>query len=123
MRFIGLFFAFVFLWFAYLQLNDADPIWWATLYLIPAYVSIMFFLQKNNRELLIVLGILYAAYAINSWLQITKWEGFFTENSGMEMKSINQELAREAVGLLICVLTYMAFLLFSFFGKTKLSKN
>ncbi len=114
MRYIALFFAAVFLWFAYLQLNDPDPVLWVVLYLIPVYVSLMAFLKKTNRELLLVLSILYSSYAINSWLQMTKWEGFFTEGSGMEMKSVNQELAREAIGLMICVSTYFVLILLPF---------
>lgn len=111
MRYIALLFAIVFLWFAYLQLNDPDSLWWVVIYLVPVYVSFRFFLQKKNNELLILLSILYTACALNSYLQISAWEGFFTEGSGMEMKTVNQELAREVFGLLICVAAYIILLL------------
>ncbi len=123
MRYIALFFAAVFLWFAYLQLNDPDPVLWVVLYLIPVYVSLMTFFRKTNRELLIVLSVLYASYAINSWLQMTQWEGFFTEGSGMEMKSVNQELAREAIGLMICVAAYLVLIVLPFRKKDKSVNN
>ena len=115
MRYLSLVFFFVFLWFAYLQLNDPDPVWWIVLYLIPAYLTLMNFFNKTNRELLIVLSVLYTSYAINSWLMMTQWEGFFTEGGGMEMKTLNQELAREAVGLMICVSVYIIYILRSIF--------
>lgn len=113
MRYISLLFAIIFLWFAYLQLNDPDPVWWVVIYLVPVYVSFMFFQQKKNIELLILLSIVYTAYAINLSLQISTWEGFFTDGSGMEMKTINQELTREVSGLLICVLVYIILLVSS----------
>jgi hypothetical protein len=37
---------------------------------------------------------------IQLWTEMTAWEGFMTD--GLAMKTINQELAREAVGLWIC---------------------
>ncbi len=117
MPYIALFFVIIFLWFAYLQFNDPDPVLWVVLYLIPVYVSLMAFLRKTNRELLIVLSVFYTSYAINSGLQMTQWEGFFTEGSGMEMKSVNQELAREAVGLMIAVFTYLVLIVLSFRKK------
>lgn len=123
MRYIALFFAVVFIWFAYLQLNDPDPVLWVVLYLIPVYVSLMTFFRKTNLELLIVLSVLYTSYAINSWLQMTQWEGFFTEGSGMEMKSVNQELAREAIGLMICVAAYLVLIVLPFRKKDKSVNN
>ncbi len=123
MRYIALFFAAVFLWFACLQLNDPDPVLWVVLYLIPVYVSLMTFFRKTNRELLIVLSVFYTSYAINSWLQMTQWEGFFTEGSGMEMKSANQELAREAIGLMICVAAYLVLIVLPFRIKDKSVNN
>lgn len=117
MRYSALLPVIVFLWFAYLQLNDPDPVWWVVIYLIPAYISAMCFLKKSNIELLIVLAMLYGAYAINLWLQMTKWDGFFTQGLGMEMKTMNQELARESIGLMICVVTYLIIVVTSLFQK------
>jgi hypothetical protein len=37
---------------------------------------------------------------IQLWSEMTAWEGFMTD--GLAMKTMNQELAREAVGLWIC---------------------
>ncbi len=118
MRYIALFFSFIYLLFAYWQINDPDPIWWLALYLISAAISFRVFRNKYSHEVLIILSILYLAYAINSFQQITNYEGFFTNNAGLSMKTINQELAREAAGLSICVFTFVTYSLY-FFAKEK----
>jgi hypothetical protein len=113
MRYFALVFVVIYLFFAYLQFNDPDPIWWSTLYLIPAYISYNAFKRNYNIELLIVLSCFYAAYSINSVMQMTTYEGFFTEGAGFEMKTLNQELAREASGLGICILTFIIYLVYA----------
>jgi hypothetical protein len=109
MRYLALFFALVFLLFAYWQFNDPDPVWWITVYLVSAYCAFQVFRGKSNLELLAVLTILYAAGAVNAWLQMSAWEGFFTEGAGLTMKTVNQELARESAGLGICAVAVALF--------------
>lgn len=119
MRYIALFFTAVYLLFAYWQFNDPDPVWWVTLYLIPAFISFRAFKNKYSPETLIILSILYLAYAINSFQQMTGYEGFFTEGGGLAMKTSNQELAREASGLLICVFNYLIYIIYFFVKKER----
>ena len=114
MRYLALAFVAIYLLFAYWQLNDPDPVWWTTLYLIPMYISLRAFQKKFNAELLITLSFLYLSYAINSWMQMTVYEGYFTEGGGLAMKTLNQELAREASGLAICVFTFVMYLVYSY---------
>lgn len=122
MRYITLFFLAIFLLFAYWQFNDPDPIWWVTLYLIAAFISFRAFNNKCSQETLILLSILYLAYASNSFLLITNYEGLFTEGGSLSMKSTNQELAREGSGLLICVFTFIFYSVY-FFTKRDISKQ
>ncbi|MFL5765169.1 MAG: transmembrane 220 family protein [Bacteroidia bacterium] len=119
MRYLALFFLAAFIWFAYLQLNDPDAVWWTTLYLVPAYVSWEAFRGRYSFELLRVLIVLYAAYAVTSWLSMSQYEGFFTEGAGMEMKTPNQEYAREASGLCICIAVYTAYIITAVVRKRK----
>ena len=119
MRYIALFFLAVYLLFAYFQINDPDPVLWVTLYLIPAYISFRIFKKKYSPETLIILTVLYSAYSINSFLQMTDYEGFFTEGGGLAMKTLNQELAREAFGLLICVFTFLIYIVYFFVKKER----
>ena len=88
-----------FFFFAYWQFNDPDPILWVPIYGVATYVSIQAFRHKINSELLIVLFVLSATAGMQIWSEMTAWEGFITD--GLSMKTINQELAREAVGLWI----------------------
>jgi hypothetical protein len=41
------------------------------------------------------------------WIEMTAWEGFITD--GLSMKTHNQELAREAVGLWIASASFALF--------------
>lgn len=97
--YLGAIFAIVFVLFTYWQLNDPDPILWVPIYGVATYVSIRAFRHKTNSELLIVLFILSATAGLQIWSEMTAWEGFLTD--GLSMKTMNQELAREAVGLWI----------------------
>jgi len=117
MRYIALLFGLIFLLFAYWQFNDPDPVWWVTVYIVSAYCAYLAFQEKYNRQLFVVLAVLYAAGAINAWIQMTAWEGFFTEGAGLSMKSVNQELARESAGLGICLLAMLVFLVMSQSGR------
>ena len=119
MRYVALFFVAVYLLFAYWQFNDPDPVWFVTLYLVPAFISFRAFQQHYSAETLIVLAVLYLDYAINSFMQMTAYEGYFTEGGGLAMKSLNQELAREASGLLICVGTFLIYTVYFFVRKKR----
>jgi len=107
--YLGASLAIIFVFFAYWQFNDPDPILWVPIYGVAAYVSIQAFRHKINSELLIVLFILSAMAGLQLWSEMTAWEGFITD--GLSMKTMNQELAREAVGLWIasssCVIYYL----------------
>jgi Transmembrane family 220, helix len=119
MRYIALLIGLVFLLFTYWQFNDPDPVWWITVYLVSAYCSYQAFMGRFNTELLAVLAVLYAAGTINAWLQMSAWEGFFTEGSGLSMKTVNQELARESAGLGICLFAMLLYLLIGWASRRK----
>ncbi len=105
MKYISLFFSLIFLLFAAWQYNDPDPILWIPIYGIAAYCSFMGYKGRINKELLIVLTLISVAAAINSWLQMTAWEGLITDT--ISMKTHNQELARESLGLAICAFSFL----------------
>lgn len=111
MRYLALLFVLIFLLSAAVQYNDPDGPLWAAHYLVAAYVALRFYQGKINTELLSVLLLFTLAWAAGSLLQLTAWEGFMTPGAGMAMKTPNQELAREAGGLLITALAYGLFLM------------
>lgn len=107
MKYLALTLVPVFLLFGAWQYNDPDPLLWMTIYGIAAYTAWRAYRNQSNPELLVVLLLLTATWGLSSWLQMTAWEGFITES--IQMKTQNQELAREAVGLGICSVAFGLF--------------
>jgi Transmembrane family 220, helix len=108
MKYISLILFVIFVLFASLQYNDPDPILWIPIYGIAAYCAWRSYIGNSNKEMLIVLALISTAAAINSWTQMTAWEGVVTE--GFSMKTPNQELARESLGLGICAISFLWFM-------------
>jgi len=106
---IGIIFTIVFLLFTYWQFNDPDPILWVPIYGTTAYVSFQAFRGFVNKELVAVLFVLSTMAGIQLWVEMTAWEGFMTD--GLAMKTMNQELAREAVGLWIASFSFAIYYL------------
>jgi hypothetical protein len=106
---LGILFSIVFLLFTYWQFNDPDPILWVPIYGVATYVSFQAFRGLVNKELLAVLFVLSAMAGLQLWMEMTAWEGFMTD--GLAMKTMNQELAREAVGLWIASLSFAIYYL------------
>jgi hypothetical protein len=106
---LGILFSIVFLLFTYWQFNDPDPILWVPIYGVATFVSFQAFRGFVNKELLAVLFVLSAMAGIQLWMEMTAWEGFMTD--GLAMKTMNQELAREAVGLWIASLSFAIYYL------------
>jgi hypothetical protein len=100
LRYVALALALIFCLFAFWQINDPDPILWVSVYLVSAYYSLQVYRGHINRELFLVLGLLALVAAVNSYLQMTSWEGMHLEQ--LSMKSQNQEIAREVGGLIVC---------------------
>jgi uncharacterized membrane protein (UPF0136 family) len=101
---LGILFTIVFALFSYWQLNDPDPILWVPIYGVATFVSFQAFRGFVNKELIAVLFVLSTMAGIQLWVEMTAWEGFMTD--GLAMKTMNQELAREAVGLWIASLSF-----------------
>ena len=104
---LSAFFCIAFLLFTYWQLNDPDPILWVPVYATAVYTSLQAMRGKTNTELLSVLFCLSLFAGLQLWVEMTAWEGFLTD--GLSMKTHNQELAREAVGLWIASASFALF--------------
>ena len=104
---LGGIFGILFSMFTYWQLNDPDPILWVPVYATAVYTSLQAMLGKTNPELLLILFCLSFFAGLQLWVEMTAWEGFLTD--GLSMKTHNQELAREAVGLWIATGSFALF--------------
>ena len=85
--------------FAYFQLNDPDPETWVPIYGLAALACLSVFIdRKPHFYVFLVMGVAYLVAAYNQWPP--QYEGvLFGE---MKMRSLNIELARESLGLVIC---------------------
>jgi hypothetical protein len=100
MKLLKIFFGLLFILFAYFQYNDPDPAIWIFIYGTAAMACYMSYKSLWPTW---VYYLLAAAYFIGAALQWPpQFEGvFFGE---MSMRSMNIELARESLGLVICAL-------------------
>jgi hypothetical protein len=89
-------FGIMFIYFAYLNINDIDPWIWVPIYLAAAVVCILAYFKISNAYADALLVLFYIIYSIRNWP--AKWEGVTMPMS----HSINVERGRESLGLLIC---------------------
>lgn len=101
-----LFFAFTLLAFAYLQLNDPDPVVWVLFYVVCAVVPLLEFFNRHNRLVFVIAVALcmldMALYAHGAYTY------YLHSNEEALMQSMNPakpyiEEAREFLGSLIAL--------------------
>jgi hypothetical protein len=122
MKYLNIFFALMFMAFAFLQVNDPDPALWIIIYGTMAVVSVMAIFESYNRKVLIVLAVFFVGYCIfllpgvSEWLRQDNLSVLFDE--GMKMQYLYVEEAREFLGLVICLLVLILYLFRAFRQKT-----
>ena len=102
-KFLALIFALLFIIAAYLQWNDPDSTIWYFTYGIAALASVLFFLNKLDYVIALVLAVLYIIGTIALWPE--KWEGLSIGDGNID----NIERARESLGLLITGLVMLLY--------------
>ncbi|MBC2840219.1 transmembrane 220 family protein [Robiginitalea sp. SC105] len=100
----------LFIWAAYVQLNDPDSGMWIGIYAVAALGSLLFALGRLPSWLFLLMGIAFLAGALFSWPET--YEGVRFGERGMA--NINIELGRESLGLGI---TALIFFLYSWRAK------
>lgn len=101
MRYVPLFFVFVFIAFAWLQLNDPDPLVWTLTYLCAALLCFIAYTGKLVLYVALGSAVLFVAGAVYQWPP--QFDGI----SGNMDLDANIELARESLGLFICAVATM----------------
>lgn len=100
--------ALLFAWFAYVQINDPDPILWVIIYGGVAVVAVLSFLERST-----LLGALIGAVAsffgflllvpdFISWIG----QGMPTITGSMKAESPHIELTREFLGFMLAFIAY-----------------
>lgn len=120
MKLVSASLAFLFLVFAIVQLNDPDPLIWASIYLFMVALSVAAFLQKLNRFLFLLAMVPFIVMLIGLWPGLFIWiqspDRSLIFDDIAKMQNIYIEEAREFFGLSICILS----LLFYFIKSNKI---
>jgi hypothetical protein len=115
MRIVNFILAIMFLVFAFLQVNDPDPVLWILIYGSMSVVCIMAIFEYYHRILILVLAVLFLIYCyillpgVKEWLQQEDKSVLFDE--GMKMQHLFVEEAREFLGLVISLLVLLFYFL------------
>ena len=115
MRIVNFLLAVMFLLFAFVQINDPDPVVWILIYGAMAVISIMAIFEFYPKKFLIGLLVLYLAYSVFyfpgvlEWLQHDNKSALFDEVAKMEHLYVEE--SREFLGLMICVATLVFYLI------------
>ena len=115
MRILNFMLAAMFLVFAFLQINDPDPIIWILIYGIMAAVCVMAIFEFYPRPFLIVLAIGYLLYSVYYFPGVKVWlaqddKGQLFDNvAKMEHPFIEE--SREFLGLMINVSVLIFYLI------------
>jgi hypothetical protein len=107
--------AVMFLVFAFLQLNDPDPLIWIPIYGAMSIICIMAMFNYYSRPVLIVLIVFYALYSIiyfpgvKEWLAQDDQAQLFDNLAKMEHPFIEE--SREFMGLSINIIVLVVYLI------------
>lgn len=107
MRVVNFLLAVMFLVFAFVQINDPDPLIWILIYGAMAATSVMAMFSFYPLRFLLVLLVAYVAYSVTYFDGVLEWmkqdnrSELFDEIAKMEHWYIEE--AREFLGLMICV--------------------
>jgi hypothetical protein len=122
MKIVNLVLAVMFLGFAFLQINDPDPLLWILIYGAMAVVCVMAAFNRYYKIWMIALVVFYLGYSVilipgvKEWLAQEDRSALFDDVAKMEHLYIEE--AREFLGLMICV----AVLILEFFRMYRQKK-
>jgi hypothetical protein len=106
MKIVNLVLAVMFLAFAFVQINDPDPLLWIAIYGVMAVICIMAAFKYYQPLAMYVLLILFVVYGYILWPGMKEWLAqddrsvLFDDIAKMEHLYIEE--AREFLGLVIC---------------------
>jgi hypothetical protein len=99
--------ALMFFSFAFVQLNDPDPVLWIIIYLSMAAICILATFNKYYKIVMVILAVGYLIYGIILFPGLLEW--LQTENKSLlfddiaKMQHLYIEESREFLGLVICL--------------------
>ena len=120
MRIVNFLLAVMFMIFAFLQVNDRDPVVWILIYGVMAVFSIMAIFEFYPMKFLIGVLVLFILYSfvyipgVLEWLRQDNKAALFDDIAKMQHPYIEE--AREFLGLLICIVVLVVYVIRS--GKS-----
>jgi hypothetical protein len=114
MRIVNFILAIMFLAFAFVQINDPDPVIWILIYGAMAVLSVMAIFEFYPKKFIIGLLVLFVIYSfvfmpgVAEWLTKDNKAMLFDDIAKMQFPYIEE--AREFLGLLICIIVLVVFL-------------
>ncbi len=113
-----LLFAILFLGFAFVQVNDPDPVLWILIYGATSVACMMAAFRYYQKVFLIFLTLSFSIYLITLFPGWKEW--YFSSDRSLLFDDLAKmqydyiEEAREFLGLLICTVCLIVFLIRSF---------
>jgi hypothetical protein len=107
MKILNFVLAVMFLFFAFLQVDDPDPLIWIMIYGMMAVIAVMAMFNVYIRNLLLAVLVVYVAYSlvfvggVGEWLSQENKSALFDDVAKMQHPYIEE--AREFLGLWICI--------------------
>jgi hypothetical protein len=108
MKIVNLILAVMFLVFAFVQINDPDPVLWILIYGAMAVICILAAFKLYSKIALIILMVGYFVYAlvflpgVQEWLAQHDQSMLFDDIA--KMQHLYVEESREFLGLMICII-------------------
>jgi hypothetical protein len=122
MKVLNFVLAVLFLFFAFLQVNDPDPLLWILIYGFMAVLAVLAMFNMYFRKVILILLIVFVAYSlvyldgVKEWLAQENKSALFDDVAKMEHLYIEE--SREFLGLWICI----AVLAFYFIRSRKVER-
>jgi hypothetical protein len=114
MKIVNFILAIMFLAFAFVQINDPDPAIWILIYGAMAVLAIMAMFEYYPKKFLIGLVVLYLAYSIYYFPGVREWLGHDNKSQLFDdvakMEHLYIEESREFLGLMICVIVLIFYI-------------
>lgn len=107
MKIVNLFLAVMFVVFAFIQINDPDPVIWILIYGAMAVICVMAAFGYYYSKIMIAILIIYFAYSLTDLPSILEWlkqddKSMLFDNIA-KMEHLYIEESREFLGLFICI--------------------
>lgn len=120
---LGAFFGFIFIAFAVVQYNDPDPALWMAIYGVAAALSVAAGFGRVSNVLLGIACVIFAAGVVYWWPEQFEGVGDSMRDATTGLLLKNVEEGRESLGLALCSVAMLSFILASRFSSNRKTAN